>query len=200
MEETRGYRALGRATFREYVKQDLKYSRTQAGEFLRVAKRLKNLPRTVEAYDSGEISWSCFEEISRVAGGKTEAKCSRHHAAVHARLLEVFLDPSGNVICRAVADAIRRDVVESERRKLVAAAPTAAVTVAAEPLSPAVPADAPVAHPAPAPAPSPSPAAPVPREAGTPASGEGPRPGTPASGLDPRKLYSRTSWRTWRSA
>ncbi len=74
MAETHGYRALGRASFREYVRKDLKYKRTQANEFLRVARRLKELPLSVEAFDVGEISWSCLEEISRVAGKKSELK------------------------------------------------------------------------------------------------------------------------------
>jgi hypothetical protein len=127
------------------------------------------------------------------------ATCARHHAAVHAGLLEVFLDQSGNLICRAVADAVRQDVVESERRKL-AERPVAAAVLAVDPVDSHPSAAAPSV---PSPTASPGEVAGTPASAvrddpgdepgvltGTPASGASLVTGTPVTGIDPRKLYS----------
>src|SRR5262249_42148792 len=66
------FKALGSPTLEAYSKAHFHMGRTLVKESLRVARRLAILPRTVEAFDEGKISWSDLLEVTRVAKASTE--------------------------------------------------------------------------------------------------------------------------------
>jgi hypothetical protein len=65
------FRSLGCATLREYTERFFGWERTRTYEALRVARTLRDLPRTLEAFVSG-LAYSRVEEITRIASRETE--------------------------------------------------------------------------------------------------------------------------------
>jgi hypothetical protein len=66
-------RALGYASFLEYLERLFGYGPRLANEKVRVAEALESLPDIAHALESGEIHWSCARELTRVATLATES-------------------------------------------------------------------------------------------------------------------------------
>jgi len=64
--------ALGAPSPVQYVMENLKYEKSEAYEIVDVAKALPYLPRSAEAFERGEISWSKLKQIVPVATAETE--------------------------------------------------------------------------------------------------------------------------------
>ena len=65
---------LGFASMIEYLERIFGYSPRLAGEKIRVAIALVDLPETAQSLKDGVLNWSAVREISRVATKATEAK------------------------------------------------------------------------------------------------------------------------------
>ena len=78
------FRSLGCATLREYTERFFGWERTRTYEALRVARTLRDLPRTRDAFISG-LAYSRVEEITRVASRETEEEVIAWAASSGAR-------------------------------------------------------------------------------------------------------------------
>lgn len=72
LEESRSYHRLGFPSLVAYSSKTFGYRRAQTRESVRVARALDHLPRCVESFANGEITWTALREISRVANAQTE--------------------------------------------------------------------------------------------------------------------------------
>jgi hypothetical protein len=68
------HRELGMASMLEYVERVLGHGPKVGHERLRVARELKELPRTRAALERGEVSFSAVRELSRKVTAQTEAE------------------------------------------------------------------------------------------------------------------------------
>lgn len=66
------YRELGYSSMNQYATVALKFSKTRANDFLRLARRLEELPAVRRSVASGELGYTKAREIIRVASPKTE--------------------------------------------------------------------------------------------------------------------------------
>ena len=66
------YRDLGHSSINQYADQELGFSKSKAGDFIRLAKQLDNLPAVREAVASGEIGYTKAREIVSVATPETQ--------------------------------------------------------------------------------------------------------------------------------
>ena len=66
------YRDLGYSTMRSYAMEELGFSPTRAGDFIRLARKLQNLPVVKEQVASGELGYTKAREISSVADPTNE--------------------------------------------------------------------------------------------------------------------------------
>ncbi len=66
------YRELGHASINQYARQALGFSRTRTGDFVRLARKLEELPATRKAMASGELGYTKAREIVQVATPETE--------------------------------------------------------------------------------------------------------------------------------
>ena len=66
------YRDLGYSTMRSYAMEDLGFSPTRAGDFIRLARKLESLPVVKEQVASGELGYTKAREISSVADPTNE--------------------------------------------------------------------------------------------------------------------------------
>jgi hypothetical protein len=82
------HRALGMASFVEYVERRLGYSPKMTKERLRVAARLEQLPKLNELLVSGARSWGAVREITRVAVRRTEDEWIAHTEGKTVREIE----------------------------------------------------------------------------------------------------------------
>jgi hypothetical protein len=73
LHESELYIELGYSSTPQYAEARFRLCRTETYDVLRVARALPGLPATCDAYDSGKITWSDLEEITRIADGETEA-------------------------------------------------------------------------------------------------------------------------------
>ncbi|HWU88663.1 MAG TPA: HNH endonuclease signature motif containing protein [Kofleriaceae bacterium] len=73
-EELQLWRGYGYASLLEYMERAMGYAPHTAGERLRVAKALVELPRIAEALEKGEIKHSAVRELTRVVSSDTEAE------------------------------------------------------------------------------------------------------------------------------
>jgi hypothetical protein len=71
-DETELYVKLGYPTALEYAKDQFKWEKSQAHEFIRIARKLTKLPLMARSFEEGKISWSAFQEMSRAARKKRE--------------------------------------------------------------------------------------------------------------------------------
>jgi len=62
------YRTLGYSSMRQYATEELGFSRSRCGEFLRLARRLDELPAVRESLELGRIGYTQATEITKVAG------------------------------------------------------------------------------------------------------------------------------------
>src|SRR5262249_42984008 len=72
LSETKLYLLLGYSSIFQYAAKHFDYERSATYEALRVAKALGELPRTLEAFDHGDLSYSRVLEITRVASAESE--------------------------------------------------------------------------------------------------------------------------------
>jgi hypothetical protein len=72
LSETKLYLMLGYSSVFQYAEKHFDYHRSYTYEALRAAKALGELPRTLEAFDQGNLSYSRALEITRVATTETE--------------------------------------------------------------------------------------------------------------------------------
>jgi hypothetical protein len=79
---------LGFASFHQYAEQLFGYSFRTIEDKLRVAEALESLPELTRALASGEASWCCARELSRVATAETETEWLRAAAGRSAREVE----------------------------------------------------------------------------------------------------------------
>jgi hypothetical protein len=82
------HRAIGMASFVEYVEWRLGYSPKMTKERLRVAARLEQLPKLHELLVSGARSWSALREVTRVAVRRTEDEWIAHTEGKTVREIE----------------------------------------------------------------------------------------------------------------
>ncbi len=66
------YRDLGYSTMRSYAMEELGFSPTRAGDFIRLARKLESLPMVKEQVASGELGYTKAREISSVADPTNE--------------------------------------------------------------------------------------------------------------------------------
>jgi hypothetical protein len=66
------YRDLGFSSMRSYATEELGFSPTRAGDFIRLARRLESLPMVKEQVASGELGYTKAREISSVADPTNE--------------------------------------------------------------------------------------------------------------------------------
>src|SRR5262249_803797 len=72
LSETKLYLLLGYSSVFQYAAKHFDYERSATYEALRVAKVLGELPRTLEAFDHGDLSYSSVLEITRVASAESK--------------------------------------------------------------------------------------------------------------------------------
>lgn len=73
LSETKLYLMLGYSSIFQYAEKHFDYHRSYTYESLRAAKALGELPRVLEAFDQGNLSYSrVLEKITRVATAETE--------------------------------------------------------------------------------------------------------------------------------
>ncbi len=68
------YRSLGYSSINQYAMKGLGFSKSRAGDFVRLARELKELPAVAEALASGELGYTKALEIIKVATPETEGK------------------------------------------------------------------------------------------------------------------------------
>ena len=66
------YRELGYTSMQQYAAEALRFSRTRLHDFLRLARRLDELPAIRASVASGELGYTKAREIVKVASTKTE--------------------------------------------------------------------------------------------------------------------------------
>ncbi|MBU2502514.1 HNH endonuclease [bacterium] len=66
------YRDLGFASIQIYAKQELGFSRTRTGDFVRMARKLDDLPEVKKSLENGKIGYTKAREIIKVATPATE--------------------------------------------------------------------------------------------------------------------------------
>jgi hypothetical protein len=66
------YRDLGHSSINQYADRDLGFSKSKAGDFIRLARQLDNLPAVREAVASGKIGYTKAREIVSVATPETQ--------------------------------------------------------------------------------------------------------------------------------
>lgn len=66
------FRELGYSSIYQYAAVELKWSSTRTGDFMRLARKLEDLPAVKEAVTSGELGYTKAREIIKVATSKTE--------------------------------------------------------------------------------------------------------------------------------
>ena len=66
------YRDLGHSSINQYAIQELDFSTSKAGDFIRLANKLDNLPVVREAVASGELGYTKAREIVSVATPETQ--------------------------------------------------------------------------------------------------------------------------------
>lgn len=66
------YRKLGYSSIYAYASQELGFSTSKTGDFLRLARALKNLPRLKQEMEEGRIGYTKAREIISVATPETE--------------------------------------------------------------------------------------------------------------------------------
>ena len=67
------YRDLGFSTINQYAKQELGFSTSRTGDFIRLARQLEKLPAVREAVATGQLGYTKAREIVSVATPETEA-------------------------------------------------------------------------------------------------------------------------------
>jgi hypothetical protein len=68
------YRELGYSSMRQYAVEALGFSETRAGDFLRLAGRLEELPQIRAAVESGQLGYTKARELVGVASPQTEGQ------------------------------------------------------------------------------------------------------------------------------
>jgi len=71
------YRELGYSSINQYASQKLGFSRSRAGDFIRLARRLEELPAVREAVAEGKIGYTKARAIVSVATPETEDRWLR---------------------------------------------------------------------------------------------------------------------------
>ena len=66
------YRDLGHSTINQYAKQELGFSTSRTGDFIRLARQLDKLPAVREAVATGRLGYTKAREIVSVATAATE--------------------------------------------------------------------------------------------------------------------------------
>jgi len=66
------FRELGYSSIYQYASVELKWSQTRTGDFVRLARKLEELPAVKESVTSGELGYTKAREIIKVATPKTE--------------------------------------------------------------------------------------------------------------------------------
>jgi hypothetical protein len=66
------YRDLGHSSIKQYAIQELGFSKSKTGDFIRLARQLDNLPAVREAVASGELGYTKAREIVSVATPETQ--------------------------------------------------------------------------------------------------------------------------------
>jgi 5-methylcytosine-specific restriction endonuclease McrA len=66
------YRDLGHSSINQYADRELGFSKSKAGDFIRLARQLDNLPAVREAVASGKIGYTKAREIVSVATPETQ--------------------------------------------------------------------------------------------------------------------------------
>jgi len=66
------YRDMGCSSINQYAVQELGFSKSKAGDFIRLARQLENLPAVREAVASGDLGYTKAREIVSVATPETQ--------------------------------------------------------------------------------------------------------------------------------
>jgi len=88
LDEASGYLDLGFARLKDYAAERLGLSARRVHLFLSLARRLRDLPLTVAAFEAGTVSESQVRLLLRVVSPETEAAWLERAAALNVRLLE----------------------------------------------------------------------------------------------------------------
>jgi hypothetical protein len=82
------YRQLGYSSMHQYAAQELSFSRTKTFDFIRLARKLDELPAVRESVAGGKIGYTKAREIIKVATAKTEKLWLEEAAGISRRQLE----------------------------------------------------------------------------------------------------------------
>ena len=66
------FRELGHSSIYQYASVELKWSKTRTGDFVRLARKLEELPAVKESVTSGDLGYTKAREIIKVATPQTE--------------------------------------------------------------------------------------------------------------------------------
>jgi hypothetical protein len=66
------YLDLGFATINQYAMQELGFSKSRTGDFIRLARQLENLPAVREEMATGQLGYTKAREVVSVATPETE--------------------------------------------------------------------------------------------------------------------------------
>jgi hypothetical protein len=66
------YRDLGHATINQYAMNELGFSKSRTGDFIRLARQLENLPAVRQALTNGDLGYTKAREIVAVATPETQ--------------------------------------------------------------------------------------------------------------------------------
>ncbi len=66
------YREMGHSSINQYADQELGFSKSKVGDFIRLSRQLNNLPAVREAVASGELGYTKAREIVSVATPETQ--------------------------------------------------------------------------------------------------------------------------------
>ncbi len=82
------YRDLGYATMHIYARKELGFSKTRTGDFMRMARRLDDLPLVKQGLASGKLGYTKAREILKVATPATEKSWVKAATTLPRRKLE----------------------------------------------------------------------------------------------------------------
>ena len=70
--KSRLFRNMGYTSIAQYAESEFRLAESTTFDFLRVARRLKELPLLREAFGSGQVAWSVISNVTKVAAEGTE--------------------------------------------------------------------------------------------------------------------------------
>ena len=100
------FRAYGHSSINQYAVRELGFSKSRTDDFVRLARKLDQLPTVREAVVSGELGYTKAREIVKVATPETEEAWVERAKEVEAGFATRY--PTAERVMREVIDALVR--------------------------------------------------------------------------------------------